>query len=571
VEAARKRLTEIHSRLVKIMKSRTLLLAFLLLLLPISSIGAENHTLSVEFSFTAPTTPAKQLLGYRLYKEGGQVCETNDPIASMASCNLLTEDGTFGFTLTARYSDGSESPHSPSFPFTVVTVPPPAPIPPMAVISSSTAAGNAPLSVTFNGTASTATSASIVSYNWVFGDGAQATGETVSHTFVTAGTYNTRLTVVDSRGMSAEASTPVVVVKALPPNVKPIAIISASEVSGGEPFTYSFDASQSSDSDGSITQYYWAFGDGTTGTGKIVQHTYSQADTYTVTLQVTDDRRDTTVTSSEIVCTNPPPPNYINIEVAEVTVDHNWTTVAFENTFSHPVVVAGPPTVNENEPVLVRIRNVNDKGFEVRLQEWNYQNGRHAQETFSYMVIEKGIYTLDNGSKLEAGEFTGTSSFKQIALQQQYNVTPVILTQVGTVNESDAVTGRVRNIIKSSFEYKLQEMQRTATAHIPEIIGYIAWEPGKGEVSGLLYDIGMTAKSVTDSWFALNFKTQFPDLPFFVAGMQTCADDDTAAVRSNNLSQTATQIKIEEEKSKDTEVRHNREAVGYFSLGSLTN
>ena len=395
--------------------------------------------------------------------------------------------------------------------------------------------------------------------------------QTTSHTFTTAGTYNTKLTVVDSQGLSGDVSTPIVVIKALPANVKPIAVIAASELSGGEPFAFTFDASQSSDSDGSITQYNWDFGDGTTGSGKTVLHTYTSADTYTVTLQVTDDRGDTAATSTEIVCNNPPPPNYINIEVAEVTIDHNWTTVAFENTFSHPVVIAGPPTtVNEVDPVLVRIRNINEKGFEVRLQEWNYQNGTHAKETFSYMVIEKGIYTLDNGSKLEAGDFTGSTSFKQISLQQQYNFTPVILTQVATVNETDAVTGRIRNINQNTFEFKLQEMQKTATAHIPETIGYIAWEPGKGEVSGLLYEIGKTAKVVTQNWFNLNFQTGFSDLPFFIAGMQTCADNDTAAVRSRNMSLTATQIKIEEEKSKDTEVIHNREAVGYFTIGAIT-
>ncbi len=105
------RLTEIHLMLVTIMKSRTLFFLLLLFLIPTISNGAATHTLNVEFSFTAPTSPTKQLLGYRLYKEGVQICETNAPSASVVTCDLLTEDGTFGFTLTARYSDGSESPH----------------------------------------------------------------------------------------------------------------------------------------------------------------------------------------------------------------------------------------------------------------------------------------------------------------------------------------------------------------------------------------------------------------------------------------------------------------------------
>ena len=50
-----------------------------------------------------------------------------------------------------------------------------------------------------------------------------------------------------------------------------------------------FDGSNSSDSDGSIQSYSWGFGDGSTGSGTTVSHTYGSAGTYTVTLSVTDD------------------------------------------------------------------------------------------------------------------------------------------------------------------------------------------------------------------------------------------------------------------------------------------
>ena len=50
----------------------------------------------------------------------------------------------------------------------------------------------------------------------------------------------------------------------------------------------SFDGSRSSDNFG-VKEYLWDFGDGTTGMGKISEHTYSAAGTYTVTLTVTDE------------------------------------------------------------------------------------------------------------------------------------------------------------------------------------------------------------------------------------------------------------------------------------------
>lgn len=50
-----------------------------------------------------------------------------------------------------------------------------------------------------------------------------------------------------------------------------------------------FDGSASSDPDGSIASYSWAFGDGGTASGATAAHTYDLAGTRTVTLTVTDD------------------------------------------------------------------------------------------------------------------------------------------------------------------------------------------------------------------------------------------------------------------------------------------
>jgi len=64
--------------------------------------------------------------------------------------------------------------------------------------------------------------------------------------------------------------------------------------------TVTFDASGSSDSDGTIQSYSWDFGDGSTGTGEVVDHVYSDGGTYTVTLTVTDDDGDTDSVSTDV-------------------------------------------------------------------------------------------------------------------------------------------------------------------------------------------------------------------------------------------------------------------------------
>ncbi|MBC8875464.1 MAG: PKD domain-containing protein, partial [Planctomycetes bacterium] len=53
--------------------------------------------------------------------------------------------------------------------------------------------------------------------------------------------------------------------------------------------TTSFDASRSADPDGEIETYTWDFGDGSSGEGKAVSHTYTQPGDFTVTLTVEDE------------------------------------------------------------------------------------------------------------------------------------------------------------------------------------------------------------------------------------------------------------------------------------------
>ncbi len=85
------------------------------------------------------------------------------------------------------------------------------------------------------------------------------------------------------------------------PNVPPV----ASFTSSCTELTCSFNASASSDSDGTISGYAWDFGDGTTGTGVTTNHTYATAGSKTVGLTVTDNggsdgstTRNVTVTSA---------------------------------------------------------------------------------------------------------------------------------------------------------------------------------------------------------------------------------------------------------------------------------
>ena len=68
----------------------------------------------------------------------------------------------------------------------------------------------------------------------------------------------------------------------------------------------SFDATSSSDPDGTIANYSWTFGDGATGTGATPAHAYVTANDYVVTLTVTDNMGAPATVSHTVTASNPP-------------------------------------------------------------------------------------------------------------------------------------------------------------------------------------------------------------------------------------------------------------------------
>ncbi|MBA2479261.1 MAG: PKD domain-containing protein [Planctomycetes bacterium] len=98
-----------------------------------------------------------------------------------------------------------------------VTVPPAGNQPPVARVSATPTSGIAPVSVGFDGSASTDADGTISSYAWSFGDGTTGTGSSVNHVYAASGSYDVRMIVTDNSGATSSETITITVSDPTPP------------------------------------------------------------------------------------------------------------------------------------------------------------------------------------------------------------------------------------------------------------------------------------------------------------------------------------------------------------------
>ena len=252
--------------------------------------------LVVRFDASASFDPDGQILSYAWDFGDGETAE------GVIVEHTYTAPGEYVAKLTVRDDKGAED----TAEATVTALEPPEnATPPVARFTYSPQNPKVGETITFDASSST-DDGEIVEYRWNFGDSTFGTGITVTHVYTKAGTYQVRLTVYDDEGLAGQQSQEIVVSER--PNQSPVArfTYSPTNPAAGSPVT--FDASSSTDPDGTIAEYHWAFGDGKEGTGQVVQHVFYVPGAYTVRLTVKDDRGATASTEAQVTVGPPGPP-----------------------------------------------------------------------------------------------------------------------------------------------------------------------------------------------------------------------------------------------------------------------
>ncbi len=227
---------------------------------------------------------------------------------------------------------------------------------PMPVLIAEPLEGNAPLTVSFDGTAPR-DEWGLVTYSWDFdgadGVGEDALGPIAEMTYQEAGTYAARLTVVDNNGIAAST---VIDIRVSDP---PVASASADPIVGPVPLPVQFSAT-GVDPDGGPVTYSWDFdNDGLADSAEQSPfHTYDDGvkpGRHIVVLTVTDDEQALTQVRVYLTITEEEPDASAQVSPTEggtISVNnadastYGVTVTVSEGAMPEPTVIAISPLVN---------------------------------------------------------------------------------------------------------------------------------------------------------------------------------------------------------------------------------
>ncbi len=350
--------------------------------------------------------------------------------------------------------------------------------------------------VIFAPDATVMTVGAVASWAWDFGDAVTATTANPTHTYANAGTYQVKLTIIDTAGCTNTIT-------------KPVTIIAQPTAN----FTFSHPAckqsavqftNQSNASTGYIVKNVWNFGDGTPvftiSTLDNVSHTYANYGTFNVTLTVT-------------------------------------TNDSCKRTITLPIVIAPNPLANfsylttcVNSPV--EFNDLSQAGAG-GLAEWNWNFGDPPSGANNTALVANPTHIFTAGGTYQVALIVSNTGGCQDTVTK-----PVIVHSLPTVDFTTA-SGCVNDsthFISSTFV--------NANATTSRL-----WDFGDGFTSPNIDPFHIYTSSgsftvtltVTDTAGCINTKTHIisvvpPPTPFFQISQQTCS---TLPVQFTNLSSTS--------------------------------
>jgi len=188
-----------------------------------------------------------------------------------------------------------------------------------------------------------------------------------------------------------------------PANKPPTAAFGSTCTAGG----CAFDGSGSSDSDGSIVNYSWDFGDGSSaGTGVTTSHVYSQTGTYTVTLTVTDNGGLTNSVTHQVTI------NSLNKQISFVGAAHS----AAGSSTSKSVTI--PSSASIGDTMVLVMTSATSNTWTGPGSGWTQAGTTLTNATIASSVWTRQVAAGDPGSKVT---FTSPTNAKAVVSLAVYD------------------------------------------------------------------------------------------------------------------------------------------------------
>jgi len=247
--------------------------------------------------------------------------------------------------------------------------------------------------IRYDGTKSKDVDGLVNSFLWEFGDGAVGGGPTPTHVYAKAGTYKVRLSITGDRiadcNNTDDDGTVIVIHEA------PVAKFTCpASAQLGKPVA--FDAHQSTVQRGNISQWNWDFGDGTSGKGEKVEHTYEKYGNYVVQLTVSADSNEDCNRTSK-----------------QKTININAPPVAMATTDGHERPEKNDRLVGVNQMVTFNGSSSRDPDGVIASYNWDFGDGSMTSGVLARHQYKKGgrytvVLQVTDNTKLANNSSTDT-------------------------------------------------------------------------------------------------------------------------------------------------------------------
>lgn len=252
-------------------------------------------------------------------------------------------------------------------------------------------------------------------------------------------------------------------------------------------------------------------------------------------------------------------------------------TISFSKTYNDPAVFAYIVTRGGGQSIECRVRNLTTTDCEIFNEEPD--DAGHNTETVVYMVMETGDWVFPDGTQVEVGKHSTSTTFNSgdsktgdsISLSGSYGSTPAILHTLNTYNNSQFMSTNARNVSTTDFE--LQQMAaQTGNTGTTETIAWMAIDQGTGTNNGYAYEVGRGNDGANDgpddNPHSISFSQSFGSTPDIVTKGQTLNGGDGFWARSSGTQWNTSghEVYAEEDQVGDTERGHTDEYFGYLAI-----